>query len=94
VEGNYKLLRRFELLGRMLGDLGIERERVRLEWISAAEGEKVKVVINQMVEQVRRLGPLGLPERFARWDQEVAELEEEAGRLGGCVRAESEVAHG
>jgi len=37
--------------------MGVEEERFRLEWISASEGEKVKVVINDMVEKVRPLGP-------------------------------------
>ncbi len=77
VEGNYKMLRRFEMLRRMLKDMGIEPERVRLEWISAAEGEKVKRVVNEMVEQLRKLGPLGLPAKFADWDKEMTELEQE-----------------
>lgn len=70
-EGNFKMLRRFELLKRMLADLGIEPERVRLEWISAAEGEKVRRVINTMTEQLLRLGPLQLPQRRAEWDREL-----------------------
>jgi F420-non-reducing hydrogenase iron-sulfur subunit len=74
VEGNYKMLRRFELLKRMLGDMGIEPERVRLEWISAAEGEKVKRVINEMVETVKKLGPLGLPQKFKDWDSEMEDF--------------------
>ncbi len=77
VEGNYKMLRRFQLLKRMLNDLGIEDQRVRLEWISAAEGDKVKSVINEMTEQIQALGPLGLPQRFDEWDQEVTELARE-----------------
>jgi len=75
IEGNYKMLRRFEMLKRVLKDMGIESERVRLEWISAAEGEKVKRVVNEMVEQVSQLGPLGLPGKFEEWDREMAELE-------------------
>jgi F420-non-reducing hydrogenase iron-sulfur subunit len=71
VEGNYKMLRRFQMLKRMLDDLGVERQRVRLEWISAAEGEKVKRVVNEMVEQVRQLGPLGVPRQFVEWDKEM-----------------------
>jgi len=77
VEGNYKMLRRFQLLKRMLADMGIEPERVRLEWISAAEGEKVKTVVNEMCQQLRRLGPLGLPGKMADWDAEMVELEHE-----------------
>lgn len=59
-EGNYKALRRHKLLKRMLKNLGLEDERVRLEWISASEGDKVQKVINEMTEQIRRLGPLQL----------------------------------
>jgi F420-non-reducing hydrogenase iron-sulfur subunit len=74
VEGNYKMLRRFQLLKRMLADLGIEEQRLRLEWISAAEGEKVKRVVNEMTGQIEALGPLGLPRRFRDWDEEVIKL--------------------
>jgi len=56
-EGNYKALRRFHLLKRLLREMGIEEERIRLEWISASEGDKVRSVINDMVEKVRALGP-------------------------------------
>jgi F420-non-reducing hydrogenase iron-sulfur subunit len=77
VEGNYKMLRRFQMLSRMLSDMGIEKERVRLEWISAAEGEKVKSVINGMTEQIRQLGPLGMPGKFEDWDREMEHFEAE-----------------
>lgn len=73
-EGNYKMLRRFQLLQRLLHDMGVEPGRLRLEWISAAEGEKVKSVINEMVQQVTALGPFALPQRFADWDREVQHL--------------------
>ena len=56
-EGNYKALRRFYLLRRHLADMGVEPERIRLEWISASEGEKVRAVINDMVAKLRELGP-------------------------------------
>lgn len=74
MEGNYKCLRRFALVQRMLAEMGIEPQRFRLEWISASEGEKVKQVVNEMVNQVRALGPLAMPRRFADWDTEVADL--------------------
>ena len=63
--GNYKALRRFRLLQRLLQSMGIEKERVRLEWISAAEGDRVRVVVNEMTEQLRALGPLRKPEPVA-----------------------------
>jgi F420-non-reducing hydrogenase iron-sulfur subunit len=57
-EGNCKALRRVTLLKKMLGQFGIEPERLRLEWISAAEAERLREVVNQFSEQVRKLGPL------------------------------------
>jgi F420-non-reducing hydrogenase iron-sulfur subunit len=57
-EGNYKALRRVTLLKRMLEQFGIEPERLRLEWISASEGERLRDVVNEFSEQVRKLGPL------------------------------------
>jgi F420-non-reducing hydrogenase iron-sulfur subunit len=41
----------------MLSQLGIEEERVRLEWVSASEGERFAAVVNDMTEQIRKLGP-------------------------------------
>jgi len=57
-EGNYKALRRYRLLKRMLGQMGIDEDRLRLEWISASEAERFRWVMNDMVEHVRALGPL------------------------------------
>ena len=58
--GNYKTLRRYPILRRLLGEMGIEPERFRLEWISASEAEPLKAVVNDMVERIRALGPLDL----------------------------------
>ncbi len=73
--GNYKTLRRYHLLRRVLHELGIEDERFRLEWISASEAEPLRGVVNDMVEKVRALGPLHVEvpaERFAGEAEEVA----------------------
>ncbi|MDR3691752.1 MAG: hydrogenase iron-sulfur subunit [Fimbriimonas sp.] len=73
VEGNYKLLRRFRMLRRLVASLGIEPERLRMEWISASEGERLQKVVNEMTAQIKLLGPLELPERFREWDTELHE---------------------
>jgi F420-non-reducing hydrogenase iron-sulfur subunit len=77
IEGNYKTLRRFHLLKRMLHDLGIEEERVRLEWISASEGEKLRWAVNDMVAKLRPLGPLQVPAHHLDWDKETEHLAEQ-----------------
>ena len=60
VEGNYKTLRRTILFRQMLEDLGIDKNRLRLEWISAAEGRKFVNVMNEFTRTIRELGPLDL----------------------------------
>jgi len=56
IEGNYKTLRRIPLLKKMLQQLGIEEERVRLEWVSASEGAKFAEVANSFTQTIRNLG--------------------------------------
>ena len=63
VEGNYKTLRRITLFKTMLQDLGIDPKRLRLEWISAAEGKKYAATMDEFTEQIRALGPLHLNEK-------------------------------
>jgi F420-non-reducing hydrogenase iron-sulfur subunit len=58
LEGNIKALRRIRLLERVLRAAGVEPRRLRLEWISAAEGEKVQRVIREMTAVIRELGPM------------------------------------
>jgi len=57
-EGNAKALRRVLLLKRLLKDFGIDERRLRLEWISAAEGDRFAAVSTEFTEQVRALGPV------------------------------------
>ncbi len=58
-EGNYYALRRYTLLKRLLEPLGIEQARLKLDWISASEGDKFVRVVTQMVDDIKALGPLG-----------------------------------
>jgi len=56
--GNYKARRRIMLLEKMLPQLGIESERLKLEWISASEGTKFQSAVNGFIDEVKGLGPL------------------------------------
>ena len=42
---------------KVLAQFGVEDERVRLDWVSASEGNRFAQLINEMTEQVRKLGP-------------------------------------
>lgn len=57
ISGNLKALRRIMMLKETLKELGIEPERLRLEWVSASEGDKFATIIKEMVEEIKKLGP-------------------------------------
>lgn len=61
-EGNFKTLRRVELLKMILEQYGIDPRRLRLEWISASEGDKYASVTLEFEQQLKELGPLQLVE--------------------------------
>jgi F420-non-reducing hydrogenase iron-sulfur subunit len=55
-EGNYKAEKRAEAIRLMLADFGIEEERFRLEWVSAAEGPRFAQVVRDFTAQIQQLG--------------------------------------
>lgn len=71
--GNYNALRRYKLLRRVLRDFGVEGERVRLEWISASEADKLQKVITKFVDELKGLGPLDWPGKLSSLDSEIKE---------------------
>jgi len=57
-EGNYKAIRRHNMLVKLLEQLGIERQRLRLEWVSAAEGKRFAELVKEITLEIKDLGPL------------------------------------
>lgn len=58
--GNHRAAKRIPGLHALLTFAGLERERLRLDWVSASEGERFARIVSQFTEAVRELGP-------ARW---------------------------
>ncbi len=57
MEGNYRAMRRMAFLKKVIEDLGLEPDRLALEWVSAGEGGKFRDVVNEFVGRIERLGP-------------------------------------
>jgi F420-non-reducing hydrogenase iron-sulfur subunit len=55
--GNYKCLRRYHLLKKYIAQMGIEEERLCLEWISASEGKQFANLVDKYTDSIRNLGP-------------------------------------
>ena len=61
-EGNYRCLRRYHLLQKYIQQMGIETERLKLEWISASEGKQYAELIDSFTETITELGPCKIKE--------------------------------
>jgi len=57
ITGNYYTEKRVRLMKRLLEESGLEPDRLRLEWVSASEGEKFSKVVTEFTEHIRTLGP-------------------------------------
>jgi F420-non-reducing hydrogenase iron-sulfur subunit len=57
-EGNYKCLRRFKLVKKYIEQMGIETDRLQLEWISASEGKQFAELVNNMTKTLLVMGPV------------------------------------
>ena len=76
--GNHWAIKQFDITKEMLRMVGLEEGRVRLEWVSAAEGPQWAALIDEFVEQVTALGPSPLR-------SEVADHEFASGSTGAEV---------
>jgi coenzyme F420-reducing hydrogenase delta subunit/DNA-binding transcriptional ArsR family regulator len=57
ITGNYYTEKKFKLAKKLLTRSGFNADRLRLEWVSASEGERFSKVVNDFVNQIKELGP-------------------------------------
>ena len=69
-EGNYDALGNALMAKRILAQVGVDPERLRLEWVSAGEGTRFAEIMNEFSAKVRSLGPLGSSEGRSAADRQ------------------------
>lgn len=57
-DGNYKTVGRITLLKMMLYQIGINPDRLRLEWVDKGESAKLQQIVNNFVDDINNLGPI------------------------------------
>jgi F420-non-reducing hydrogenase iron-sulfur subunit len=67
IQGNYFARRRMAVLKKLLEYIGFDERRVRMTWVSAAEGKKFADVIKEVTEDIRKLGPMQQIRRTNEW---------------------------
>jgi F420-non-reducing hydrogenase iron-sulfur subunit len=55
--GNYKTNRRIKLLKKLLGEMAIDPNRVKFEYVSASEGAKFAAIVTEFVDELKKMGP-------------------------------------
>ena len=65
--GNYLARRRMAVLKNLLEYTGIDPRRVRMTWVSAAEGNKFAEVVTEVTEDIKKLGPMKHFRRENKW---------------------------
>jgi len=61
-EGNYHALSNVLLMKKVLAHIGINPERLRIEWVGASEGVRFAEIMNDVSKKIKELGPLGTAE--------------------------------
>ena len=72
---NHKTIRRFVMLQHTLRQMGIEPDRLKLVWASAAEGLQLAEAIDELTAVTRKLGPLAWPKNWEENGQRLEALE-------------------
>lgn len=57
IGGNYRCRRRVALIRMVLEQYGFDPRRLKLEWVSASEGEKFQTTVVNFVNVIKELGP-------------------------------------
>lgn len=66
ISGNYYTQKRIRTLHRILQIAGINEDRLRLDWVSAAEGERFASLVTKFTQEIKNLGPLGQAESLEK----------------------------
>jgi F420-non-reducing hydrogenase iron-sulfur subunit len=61
-EGNQYALEMTNLCKKLLEQIGLNAERLRIEWVSASEGIRFAELITDFTKRLKELGPLGIGE--------------------------------
>ena len=62
-KGNYYARRRFVTVKKVMESLGLDSDRIRLSWVSAAEGQRFADVVTEFTEKIKQMGPNPLKEK-------------------------------
>ena len=78
LEGNLRARRRVERARQILGEIGLEPDRLEMFNLSSAEGPRFAQIVTTMVERLKRLGPSPLRPHPQQMEQSLQAMSEQA----------------
>jgi coenzyme F420-reducing hydrogenase delta subunit len=57
ISGNHRTAKRFPVMEKILEHVGINPKRLKLDWVSASEGERYQKVMTEFIDTIKELGP-------------------------------------
>ena len=95
ITGNLHTRRKYSLLQKLIAKTGLEPRRVRLEWNSAAEGQRFANLVREFTEQIKAIGPSPLktqsPDPHALLNVQAAKEAADSFRLRALVGKEEKM---
>jgi F420-non-reducing hydrogenase iron-sulfur subunit len=101
ISGNLEAEKKIKMTEKLLREAGMESERLRLEWVSSAEGAKFARVVTDFVNQIKSLGKVSFDEeklkaafnatlntRLRSWVGKERKLTEEGNVYGELIEQE------
>ncbi len=71
-EGNYDAVSMVHICKKLMEQIGVNPERLRLEWVSASEGIRYAEIMTDFTKKLKELGPLGIDENGLKLKLEAA----------------------
>jgi F420-non-reducing hydrogenase iron-sulfur subunit len=78
LEGNLRARRRVERARQLLGEIGLEPERLEMFNLSSAEGTRFAEIVTEMTGRLTRLGPIPLRPERQRIEEDVEQMARQA----------------
>jgi len=73
-QGNYYAQRRYSIMHKLLDFIGVEYERLFVDWVSASEGKRFANVVITFTQKIRELGPLVVEKDVVQLESELQEV--------------------
>jgi coenzyme F420-reducing hydrogenase delta subunit len=75
ITGNYHTMNKLDMTKKLMEMAGIDKRRVRLEWISASEGQRFANIMKDFIDEIKQIGPSPISASFEEGEKDIKILD-------------------